>query len=79
MPIYGLHLYDSVMIYAKAITDLLQIGADIYDGRLVMSRIFNHSYHSIQGFDVRKFLPHIYMCIQIFTLSKLWNCMHMFT
>uniref|UniRef100_A0A1B0BWX4 Guanylate cyclase n=1 Tax=Glossina palpalis gambiensis TaxID=67801 RepID=A0A1B0BWX4_9MUSC len=52
VPIYGLHLYDSVMIYAKAITDLLQIGADIYDGRLVMSRIFNHSYHSIQGFDV---------------------------
>lgn len=52
VPIYGLHLYDSVTIYAQALTEVLQMGGDIYDGRLVMSRIFNRSYHSIQGFDV---------------------------
>lgn len=54
MPIYGLHLYDSVMIYARAITEILQLGGDINDGALVMSHIFNRSYHSIQGFDVSK-------------------------
>ncbi|EDV30989.2 uncharacterized protein Dana_GF15131 [Drosophila ananassae] len=52
VPIYGLHLYDSVMIYVRAISEVLQFGGDIYDGNLVMSRIFNRSYHSIQGFDV---------------------------
>ncbi|XP_073822176.1 guanylyl cyclase at 32E [Musca autumnalis] len=52
VPIYALHLYDSVQIYARALTEILQVGGDIYDGRLVMSRIFNRSYHSIQGFDV---------------------------
>ncbi|KAH8395404.1 hypothetical protein KR215_000573, partial [Drosophila sulfurigaster] len=52
VPIYGLHLYDSVMIYARAITEILQLGGDINDGSLVMSHIFNRSYHSIQGFDV---------------------------
>ncbi|KAH8242006.1 hypothetical protein KR038_001056 [Drosophila bunnanda] len=52
VPIYGLHLYDSVMIYVRAITEVLQHGGDIYDGNLVMSHIFNRSYHSIQGFDV---------------------------
>ncbi|XP_032592225.1 guanylate cyclase 32E isoform X2 [Drosophila grimshawi] len=52
VPIFGLHLYDSVMIYARAITEILQIGGNINDGSLVMSHIFNRSYHSIQGFDV---------------------------
>nr|XP_036670728.1 guanylate cyclase 32E [Drosophila suzukii] len=52
VPIYGLHLYDSVMIYVRAITEVLKLGGDIYDGNLVMTHIFNRSYHSIQGFDV---------------------------
>ncbi|XP_034473865.1 guanylate cyclase 32E [Drosophila innubila] len=52
VPIFGLHLYDSVMIYARAITEILHLGGDINDGSLVMSHIFNRSYHSIQGFDV---------------------------
>ncbi|XP_059220787.1 guanylate cyclase 32E [Stomoxys calcitrans] len=52
VPIYALHLYDSVQIYAKAITEIVQAGGNIYDGRQVMTRIFNRSYHSIQGFDV---------------------------
>lgn len=42
------------MIYARAITEILQMGGDINDGALVMSHIFNRSYHSIQGFDVSK-------------------------
>ncbi|ALC39302.1 Gyc32E [Drosophila busckii] len=52
VPVYGLHLYDSVMIYARAITEVLELGGDINDGSLVMSHIFNRSYHSILGFDV---------------------------
>lgn len=52
VPIYGAHLYDSVMIYARAITEVLEMGGDITNGREVMNRIFNRSYHSIQGFDV---------------------------
>lgn len=41
-----------MLIYARAITEILQMGGDINDGALVMSHIFNRSYHSIQGFDV---------------------------
>ncbi|XP_068150732.1 guanylate cyclase 32E [Drosophila tropicalis] len=52
VPIHGLHLYDSVMIYARAVTEVLKNGGDIYDGNLIMRHIFNRSYHSIQGFDV---------------------------
>jgi len=44
------------MIYVRAITEVLKLGGDIYDGNLVMSHIFNRSYHSIQGFDVSKVL-----------------------
>lgn len=40
------------MIYARAITEVLELGGDITNGKEVMNRIFNRSYHSIQGFDV---------------------------
>ncbi|XP_050084377.1 guanylate cyclase 32E [Anopheles aquasalis] len=52
VPIYGTYLYDALMIYARAATDVLREGGDISNGTLIMRHIFNRSYHSIQGFDV---------------------------
>ncbi|XP_058122463.1 guanylate cyclase 32E [Anopheles ziemanni] len=52
VPIYGAYLYDTLVIYARAATEVLRDGGDITDGRLIMRHIFNRSYHSIQGFDV---------------------------
>uniref|UniRef100_A0A182P9Q0 Guanylate cyclase n=1 Tax=Anopheles epiroticus TaxID=199890 RepID=A0A182P9Q0_9DIPT len=52
VPIYGAYLYDALIIYARAATEILRDGGDISDGRLIMRHIFNRSYHSIQGFDV---------------------------
>ncbi|XP_058819180.1 guanylate cyclase 32E [Topomyia yanbarensis] len=52
VPIYAAHLYDAVLIYARAATEVIQSGGDIRDGRQIMRHIFSRSYHSIQGFDV---------------------------
>uniref|UniRef100_A0A182Q3F5 Guanylate cyclase n=1 Tax=Anopheles farauti TaxID=69004 RepID=A0A182Q3F5_9DIPT len=52
VPIYGAYLYDALIIYARAATEVLRDGGDVSDGRLIMRHIFNRSYHSIQGFDV---------------------------
>ncbi|XP_035915374.1 guanylate cyclase 32E isoform X1 [Anopheles stephensi] len=52
VPIYGAYLYDALIIYARAATEVIRDGGDIADGRLIMRHIFNRSYHSIQGFDV---------------------------
>ncbi|XP_053691756.1 guanylate cyclase 32E [Sabethes cyaneus] len=52
VPIHAAHLYDAVLIYARAATEVLQRGGDLRDGKQIMRHIFNRSYHSIQGFDV---------------------------
>ncbi|XP_059618023.1 guanylate cyclase 32E-like [Phlebotomus argentipes] len=52
VPIYGVHLYDAVMIYARAATEVISAGGNIYDAKAIMERIVNRTYHSIQGFDV---------------------------
>nr|XP_029711378.1 guanylate cyclase 32E-like isoform X4 [Aedes albopictus] len=52
VPIYAAHLYDAVIIYARAATEVVQAGGNLHDGRLIMRHILNRSYHSIQGFDV---------------------------
>uniref|UniRef100_A0A182VU62 Guanylate cyclase n=1 Tax=Anopheles minimus TaxID=112268 RepID=A0A182VU62_9DIPT len=52
VPIYGAYLYDALIIYARAASEVIRLGGDISDGRLIMRHIFNRSYHSIQGFDV---------------------------
>ncbi|XP_062545838.1 guanylate cyclase 32E [Armigeres subalbatus] len=52
VPIYAAHLYDAVLIYARAATEVIQAGGSLHDGRLIMRHILNRSYHSIQGFDV---------------------------
>lgn len=33
-------------------SEVLSEGGDVKDGRMIMSKIFNRSYHSVQGFDV---------------------------
>lgn len=53
VPINAAHLYDSVLIYAKALTEVLKLGGDIRNGTQIMKHIFNRTYNSIQGFDVR--------------------------
>ncbi|XP_052898800.1 LOW QUALITY PROTEIN: guanylate cyclase 32E [Anopheles moucheti] len=52
VPIYGAYLYDALIIYARAASEVIRDGGDISDGKLIMRHIFNRSYHSIQGFDV---------------------------
>ncbi|GAB0097290.1 Guanylate cyclase [Sergentomyia squamirostris] len=52
VPIYGVHLYDAVMIYARAATEVIKSGGNLFDAKTVMEKIFNRTYHSIQGFDV---------------------------
>ncbi|EAT43201.1 AAEL005330-PA, partial [Aedes aegypti] len=52
VPIYAAHLYDAVIIYARAATEVVQAGGNLHDGRQIMRHILNRSYHSIQGFDV---------------------------
>jgi hypothetical protein len=51
------YLYDAVMIYARAATRVLENGGDLRDGRRLMQKfVFNNSFASVQGFDVRGFL-----------------------
>ena len=52
IPVYAAHLFDSIMVYARAATEVLRYNGDINNGTLIMERIFNRSYKSIQGFDV---------------------------
>ncbi|XP_043280235.1 guanylate cyclase 32E [Venturia canescens] len=52
VPIQAAHLYDAVMIYAQAVTEILKAGEDPRNGSAIQRRIRNRSYHSIQGYDV---------------------------
>lgn len=52
MPIHAAYLYDAVIIYARALTELLKENRDPKNGTAVLERILNRSYSSIQGFDV---------------------------
>lgn len=54
VPIHAAHLYDAVMIYARALTETFKEGEDPSDGTAIMKRILNRSYDSIQGYTVRK-------------------------
>lgn len=54
VPIYGAHLYDAIQIYAQAATEVLLMDGDIRNGTLIMEKIFNRTYQSVQGFDVTK-------------------------
>ncbi|KAJ4444414.1 hypothetical protein ANN_06206, partial [Periplaneta americana] len=52
VPIDAAHLYDAVMIYARALTEVFQNGEDPRNGSAVLQKIRNRSYHSVQGYDV---------------------------
>ncbi|KAG5668928.1 hypothetical protein PVAND_016837 [Polypedilum vanderplanki] len=46
------YLYDAVMIYAKAATQMLNSGGNIKDGTTLMQKfVFNNTFTSVQGFD----------------------------
>ena len=49
-----MYLYDAVMIYAKALTEVINMGQDPRNGREVLKKIWNRTYHSVQGYDVGK-------------------------
>nr|CAD7400719.1 unnamed protein product [Timema poppensis] len=52
VPVDAAHLYDAVMIYARALTEVFENGDDPRDGSAILKRIRNRSYHSVQGYDV---------------------------
>ncbi|KAL3273771.1 hypothetical protein HHI36_015198 [Cryptolaemus montrouzieri] len=52
VPIQAAYLYDAVMIYARALTEVLGNNEDPRNGTAILHRIVNRSYHSIQGYDV---------------------------
>lgn len=54
MPIFASYIYDAVLIYARAATEVMRIKGEKYirDGQELMKYIYNHSYRSLQGFDV---------------------------
>ncbi|XP_044272562.1 guanylate cyclase 32E [Tribolium madens] len=52
VPIQAAYLYDAVMIFARALTEVFQNNEDPRNGTAVLRRIVNRSYHSIQGYDV---------------------------
>lgn len=52
VPIQAAYLYDAVMIYARALTEVFEHNEDPRNGSAVLKRIVNRSYHSIQGYDV---------------------------
>ncbi|XP_017785068.1 PREDICTED: guanylate cyclase 32E [Nicrophorus vespilloides] len=52
VPIQAAYLYDAVMIYARALTEVFKNNEDPRNGTAILKRIVNSSYHSIQGHDV---------------------------
>ena len=54
VPIYAAHLFDAIMIYARAATEILLENGDLANGTAVMEKIFNRTYTSIQGFEVSR-------------------------
>ncbi|XP_057666697.1 guanylate cyclase 32E [Diorhabda carinulata] len=52
VPIQAAYLYDAVMIYARALTEVFENNEDPRNGTAILDRIINRSYHSIQGYDV---------------------------
>lgn len=67
------HLYDAVMVYSRAATEVIRKGGDIGDGSAIMAEIFNRTFRSLQGFDVRY---HCILCgMSILTdgNKKLWS------
>ncbi|XP_052127251.1 guanylate cyclase 32E-like, partial [Frankliniella occidentalis] len=52
VPIHAAHLYDAILIYARALTEILHRGEDPRNGSAILQHIRGRSYESVQGFDV---------------------------
>lgn len=52
VPIHAAYLYDAIMVYAKALTEIFHNGEDPRNGTAILQHILNRSYHSVQGYDV---------------------------
>ncbi|KAB0794058.1 hypothetical protein PPYR_13678 [Photinus pyralis] len=52
VPIQAAYLYDAVMIYARALTEVFQSNEDSRNGTAIIKRMLERSYHSVQGNDV---------------------------
>ncbi|XP_035707425.1 guanylate cyclase 32E isoform X2 [Folsomia candida] len=52
VPVEAAYLYDAVMIYAKALRDVLDKGQDPRNGSAIFENIKNRPYRSIQGYHV---------------------------
>ncbi|KAF7278941.1 hypothetical protein GWI33_007805 [Rhynchophorus ferrugineus] len=52
VPIEAAYLYDAVLIYAKALTEVYANSEDPSNGTAILNKILNRSYHSIKGYDV---------------------------
>ena len=46
VPIYAAYLYDAISLYAGALDTVLEKGEDPMNGKAIMSKIFNRTYHS---------------------------------
>jgi guanylate cyclase len=60
VPIHAYHAYDSVTIYAQALTESLADGYDPRNGTSVMERIRNRRYRSVLGYDVSQIFRFLY-------------------
>nr|XP_022903996.1 guanylate cyclase 32E-like [Onthophagus taurus] len=52
VPIHAAYLYDAVMIYARALTEIFDNHEDPRNGTAVLEKILNRSHRSIQGYDI---------------------------
>ncbi|KAL3875929.1 hypothetical protein ACJMK2_033833, partial [Sinanodonta woodiana] len=52
VPIYAAYLYDSVMVYAKALNQTLAEGIDIHDGFRIIQKIRSITYKSVLGYEI---------------------------
>ncbi|GFO22234.1 hypothetical protein PoB_004873900, partial [Plakobranchus ocellatus] len=52
IPVYAAYLYDSVLLYARALHDVLMGGGSADDGALVFDKMKDRTFMSIQGHEV---------------------------
>ncbi|XP_076056765.1 guanylate cyclase 32E-like isoform X2 [Oratosquilla oratoria] len=52
VPLTAAHLYDAVLLYATVLNETLAANEDPRNGTLILNRIKNKSFESIQGFTV---------------------------
>nr|CFW94229.1 Eka-Guanyl cyclase protein [Euperipatoides kanangrensis] len=53
MTLYSYYLYDSVMLYAEALQEVLDEGGRVIDGELIINKTLNKNYQSLLGYSVQ--------------------------